>query len=399
MSIETLTSAILSQMSNISKRKRDFFLHLMLLLISLRGKFNFVNLSRYGQFNEVTYRQHFSKGFDFMGFNQNLITTHCSEKRIITFDPSYLPKSGKHTYGVGRFWSGSAQQVKKGLELSGFSCVDLKHWTALHLYAQQTVLQDGEDLMGFYIHLLHQQSQQLLKISNILCVDAYFSKHDYVAEATVCGFTLVSRLRNDTVLRYLYQGNKTGKRGRPKTYQGMVDKHQLHSDVFTSFQTQDGLIAYQGIVNIKSLKRNARVVILPQAGKNGTPKAPKVFFSTDLNMDGAEVLRIYKARFQCEFLYRDAKQHTGLTQAQCRSKEKLHFHLNASLTAVSVAKATHYLNQENQHQNVFSMADIRTQYVNELLLNRFIHVFGIDPEQEDNSAKLKLLYDIGRIAA
>lgn len=404
MSIEILTSAILSQMSDISKPKRKFFIHLMVLLVSLRGRFNFMNLGRYGLFNEVTYRQHFSKGFDFMGFNQALITVHCSKERIITFDPSYLPKSGKQTYGVGRFWSGSAQQAKKGLELSGFSCIDLRHWTALHLYAQQTVPQEGESLMGFYINLLRQQAPQLFKTSNILCVagtpgDAYFSKHDYVTAATSCGFTLVSRLRNDAVLRYLYQGDKTGKKGRPKTYDGTVDKNHLCPGVFTSFQAKDGLTAYQAIVHIKALKVNARVVILPQEDKNGKAKAPKVFFSTDLEMDGAEVLRIYRARFQCEFLYRDAKQHMGLEQAQCRSKEKIHYHLNASLTAISIAKAAHYINQENKQDYGFSMADIKTQYVNELLLRRFITVFGINPKHEDNSAKLKLLYNIGRIAA
>ncbi len=399
MSIETLTSAILSQMSNISKRNRDFFLHLMPLLVSLRGRFNFTNLSRYGLFNEATYRQHFSKAFDFMAFNQSLITTHCSGERIIAFDPSYLPKSGKHTYGLGRFWSGCAQQVKKGLEVAGFSCVDLKHWTAMHLYAQQTVLQAGQDLMSFYINLLRKQAKHLLKITNMLCVDAYFSKHDYVAAAIACGFTLVSRLRNDAVLRYLYQGSKTGKRGRPKTYDGIVDKHCPRKDVFQGFVTEDGITAHQGIVYIKSLKITARVVILAQKGKNGITKAPKVFFSTDPTMDGKEVLRLYKARFQCEFLFRDAKQHTGLVQAQCRSKEKLHYHLNASLTAVSVAKAAHYLNGQGQRDWAFSMADIKTQYVNELLLNRFIIMFGIDPEHEDNAAKLQLLYHIGRIAA
>lgn len=399
MSIEILTSAILSQMPKISKRNRDFFLHLMTLLLSLRGRFNFMNLSRYGRFNEATYRQRFSKVFDFMSFNQGLITTHCSEERIIAFDPSYLPKSGKHTYGVGRFWSGCAQQVKKGLELSGFSCVDLKHWTALHLYAQQSVLQGGQDLMGFYIHLLHQQAQQLLKISSILCVDAYFSKHNYVTAATACGFTLVSRLRNDAVLRYLYQEKKTGKRGRPKTYDGTVDKTHLRSDVFTSFQTENGLTAYQGMVYIKALKIKAKVVIVPQLDKAAKPNTPKIFFCTDTHMDGAKVLNMYKARFQCEFLYRDAKQHMGLEQAQCRSKEKMHYHINASLTAVSVAKVAHYFNRENIEKTVFSMADIKTQYVNELLLKRFIIVFGIDPKHGDNSAKLKLLYDIGRVAA
>jgi len=98
--------------------------------------------------------------------------------------------------------------------------------------------------MDFYIDLLHQQAPQLLKTSNILCLDAYFSKHNYVAAATACGFTLVSRLRNDTVLRYLYHDGKTGKRSRPKTYDGTVDKNHPCPGVFTSFQTKDGLTAY-----------------------------------------------------------------------------------------------------------------------------------------------------------
>jgi len=116
-------------------------------------------------------------------------------------------------------------------------------------------------------------------------------------------------------------------------------------------------------------------------------------------MDGAQVLRLYKARFQCEFLYRDAKQHTGLAQAQCRSKQKLHYHINAALTAVSLAKATHYLKEEKQQQSAFSMADIKNQYSNQLLLERFIIVFAIDPNHEDNAQKIKALYSLGAIAA
>jgi len=79
-------------------------------------------------------------------------------------------------------------------------------------------------------------------------VDAYFSKHDYVEAAIGCGFTLISRLRNDAVLRYLYTGEKTGKRGRPKTYAGTVDKHAPRLDVFTCFETEQGSAAYHGLV-------------------------------------------------------------------------------------------------------------------------------------------------------
>lgn len=257
----------------------------------------------------------------------------------------------------------------------------------------------GAELDGFYISLLGEKAGELLKISNVLCVDAFFSKHEYVAAATACGFTLISRLRSDAVLPYLYTGQKTGKRGRPRTYDGTVDKHAPRPDVFGRFETKQGAVAYQGLVYIKSLKIAARVVIVPQEDAKGGSITPKVFFSTDTDMGGAQVLKLYRARFQCEFLYRDAKQHTGLTQAQCRSKDKLHYHLNAALTAVSLAKAAHYLNQENQQESAFSMADIKTQYTNELLLDRFIDVFGIDPQQGDNSQKIQALYNMGRMAA
>ncbi len=46
------------------------------------------------------------------------------------------------------------------------------------------------------------------------------------------GFELVSRFRDDVRLRYLYTGEKTGKRGHPKHYDGVVDKNNLRKDVF-----------------------------------------------------------------------------------------------------------------------------------------------------------------------
>jgi hypothetical protein len=47
-------------------------------------------------------------------------------------------------------------------------------------------------------------------------------------------------------------------------------------------------------------------------------------------------LRYYKARFQIEFLFRDAKQFTGLNDHQVRDQKKLDFHLNLSLTALNL---------------------------------------------------------------
>ena len=89
-----------------------FFHHQLNLFLTLRGRYNYLNFECYGQKNEMTYPNHYESGFNFRGFNQRLIEKHTGRRRMITFDPSYVPKSGKHTPGVGYFWSGCAGKSK-----------------------------------------------------------------------------------------------------------------------------------------------------------------------------------------------------------------------------------------------------------------------------------------------
>ena len=79
---------------------------------------------------------------------------------------------------------------------------------------------------------------------------------------------------------------------------------------------------------------NLRVVLVVDTKHNRRA----VLFSTDVDLDALTIYRYYKARFQIEFLFRDAKQFTGLTDSQARSQVKLNFHFNASLSAVTLAK-------------------------------------------------------------
>lgn len=173
MSIETLTSTILRQMPDINKWQRDFFHHLLGLFLSLRGRYTYLNLGRYGRKNELTYRNHYASGFDFQTFNRLLIEQHTSQRRVIAFDPSYLSKSGKHTPGVGYFWSGCAGKAKWGLEICGIGVVDLDANTALHYLATQTLPEADQGLMSFYCALVQKQAPELLKMSRYLCVDAF----------------------------------------------------------------------------------------------------------------------------------------------------------------------------------------------------------------------------------
>ena len=114
------------------------------------------------------------------------------------------------------------------------------------------------------------------------------------------------------------------------------------------------------------------------------------------------IYKYYKARFQIEFLFRDAKQYTGLTHCQARSENKLYFHFNIALTAVNIAKTAHWLplpRDENGNRPPFSLATIKALYFNELILGLFFSTFDIQPNTEINKDKYLQLIRFGCMAS
>ena len=399
MSIETLTSAILHQMPETNKSQRDFFHHHLELFLSMRGRYTYLNFERYGQKHEQTYRNHHNSGFDFQKFNLSLILKHTGERRMLAFDPSYISKSGRHTPGVGYFWSGCAGRAKWGLELCGFAVVDIEANTALHYLAAQTLLEQGRSLMDFYCDLLKQQAPHLLKMSRYLGVDAFFSKKSFVDTAIESGLHIITRLRDDAVLHYAPPPKKKGQIGRPKKYGDRFSAQNPDAQQLAIISENKEQRIYGGIIYVKSLKRLVKAAIVHELKTDGQIKSVKVFICTDLEFPPQDIWPWYKSRFQIEFLYRDAKQHVGLEDTQSRKEEALEYHFNMSLTAVSVAKAAHYLSIEKNARGAFSMADIKTQYFNELMVNRIFDVFANCPNITKNHPAIKTLYNLGKIAA
>ena len=82
--------------------------NLLPLLLAMRGRYNFCNMARWGHYGESTFRENFSRSFDWLEFNTLLAEQFLSDDLAIAFDLSYLPKSGKHTPGIGYFYSGLA---------------------------------------------------------------------------------------------------------------------------------------------------------------------------------------------------------------------------------------------------------------------------------------------------
>jgi len=136
---------------------------------------------------------------------------------------------------------------------------------------------------------------------------------------------------------YKYCGKPTGKRGRPKKYGDRIMVNNLDTKYFDKVVCNEDLTVYSALVYSKAFQRDIKLAVAVFY-KEGQEVARKLFFSTNLQQEGTQIVCYYRSRFQIEFLYRDAKQHTGLNHCQARSENKLDFHFNASLTAVNLAK-------------------------------------------------------------
>jgi len=84
--------------------------------LSLKGRITLLQLGRFSPLCEQTYRNQFEKKFDFFSDNKQLINQTISDERIIAYDPCYIPKAGKSTYGSGRYWSGVAGATNMGFK-------------------------------------------------------------------------------------------------------------------------------------------------------------------------------------------------------------------------------------------------------------------------------------------
>jgi len=342
-------------MSNINNWRKEFVTEALILFLCIKGRINFLQLGRFGMHKEQRYRQQFEKPFDFLTFNKELTLSQGSGRYAIAFDPSYINKSGKHTPGVGYFWSGCANRAKWGLEIGGLAVIDIDNHNAFHLEAVQTMNDKKQSLCNWYADVISDRKEQLLGISPYLVADAWFAKCLFVDQTIQSGMHLISRLRDDANLRYLHQGKPTGKPGRPKKYDGKVNNTNIDKSHFKPVSMDEQAAIHSTIVYSVSLKRNIKVVHVLYPNQKH-----KLYFSTDINMDASDILKYYQSPFQIEFLYRDGKQHTGLNDCQARSENKLNFHFNASLTAINLAKISHWLNVPKEFRKSFMVIRVCT---------------------------------------
>lgn len=389
---------------------------LMTTIFVVCGKVNYTNLSRYSDRSERTYRRHFESGLGLEGLNQALIeqVTADDSPQIAVVDCTFTEKSGRHTYGLDWFYNGKTQRAERGLEWSVVAIVDLVQKTGYALSAQQTAAGLGAQEPGtdeettppksrvdFYLgHLAYCVAFFPAAIRYVVA-DGFYSKYKWVSGVVQLGFHAIGRLRSDANLKFLYDGPQK-RRGNRRRYDGKVDLSDPSR--FTFVETlEDGVSLYTAVVWSVSLKRRIRLAYLRKA-QDGASRYV-VLFSSDTDIDPLHLYRGYAARFQIEFIFRDARQFTGLADCQARSPEALDSHVNASLMALSLAKAALLSTQAKTEAEAeaeppsFSIASFKRQALNQHLLDLFTTMFDLEPTLIQSHPNYQTLLNYGTIAA
>lgn len=394
LSTTTVLGFIFANVDVKNKSQRTFLEELFSLLPAIRGRFNFCNLSRYSQLNEVTFRRNFSKAFDWVAFNYAMIQLNLSNPTsilIAAVDASFISKSGKKTFGFDKFWSGCANQAKKGLEITALALIEVTTGMAWTLDVCQTPAglsaKTGKKgkytRIDYYIEQLLDCSKYLNDVLYIVA-DGYYAKQKMFAAVLSMSKHLITKLRPDANMKYLLDRSKNPNAHGNKKYAGKVDWKKLDLDKWIDIGVHpkfDHLHLYTQELYSVQFKMNLKVVIMMNT-RNGKYV---LLASTDLFQNALEIVQFYALRFQIEFLFRDAKQFTGLTHCQARSEAKLDFHFNMSLAAINLYQTQMKLNgQNNTSMNCF----VRKAYNTKLVSLLF--------DQLNSKAELNQFFDINQ---
>ena len=392
-----IITKILEEMNSLKNRTKKFVEKISKGILVTIGKKNFRNISRYIEINEKTksknYKEEKSENIIEMNVKGIKEIYKDDNKNILAFDASFIKKSGKKTEGLGKFWDGKNSKANKGLEISLLAMVDTVYNTAYAISSVQTdnELKEGESRMDLYLKHLEKSKEYFKDIKHI-AFDGFHSKKGFVDGVINLEKHVICKLRCDANLNYIYEGERTNKKGAPKKYIGKVELSNHKFDYVLTLI--DGEKLFTAIVYSPSLKRKIKIVLL-LTKKN----KQHLFYSTDTELSALDIFDFYSARFQIEFLFKDSKGFTGLEECQSTNKKILDTHFNMSFFVLNMAKIEDRIIKGENNSEPFSILNYQRTASNTQMLNLFIHKFDIDMTSKKMSDAYHDMLRIGLVAS
>ena len=345
----TIVHEILKQMPAVSKPQGKFLATLFVTILVLRGRVNFRNLSRYCDYSERTIARQFREPFDWPDFHQRVIMGALDPRSelVSAHDASFIPKSGKQTFGLGHFFNGCTCRAERGLEISTLAVVDVTRRCVFPLAVAQTPPGEtrrsrrrptGRHESGLLPAATARASSSLAAEVPYHCVDGYYAKKKYMDEVVSLDLHAMTKLRSDADCGFSTPARTHSAAGRGGNMRASQCPRLLP---FCGPRHQGGgnaLPLSTAVVWHNPLQRQLRLVVILNRKAPAKPRSI-VLASTDPELNGRKLVDLYAARFQIEFLFRDSKQFTGLRDCQARAAAALDVHFNASLATLNLVRA------------------------------------------------------------
>jgi hypothetical protein len=172
-----------------------------------------------------------------------------------------------------------------------------------------------------------------------LVLDGHFGNNPALQMTLQCGLQLISKLRYDAALSFVYEG-KQKRRGPHKKYGQKIDYRHIPDEYLVEKSTEDGIETriYQAQMLHHEFAQLLNVVILTKTNLKTGAFANVNLFSSDLELTSAKIIDFYSLRFQIEFNFRDAKQFWGLEDFMNVKEVPLTNALNVSLFMVNLSQ-------------------------------------------------------------
>jgi hypothetical protein len=271
---------------------------------------------------------------------------------LLAGDESVVSKAGKHTYGIGWFFSSILNTAIPGLAFFSIAIIDVAKRRAHPLSVKQVLRSEDEKqqtrkrqqkrktnapkrppgrpkgsknknkadvTLSPELQRILAQGQEVMNLIREKLKIAYFVLDGHFGNALATamvrqmGLHIISKMQHNAELYLLPTEEEKAARPRLK-YGAKLDYKHLPETLRISSTTEGGYCTevYQATCLHKHFADLINVVIIVRTHLESQRVGHVVLFSSDLSLSAVTLIDYYSLRFQIEFTFRDAKQYFGL---------------------------------------------------------------------------------------
>jgi putative transposase len=377
-------------------------------MLSMTGRVTMLGLSRWagkgGSYRTV--QRFFNTAIPWSQVFGTFFQQHLNQPEgeyFLVGDECVVTKSGKETHGLDHFFSGLMNRMVKGIAIFSLSLVSVKERRSYPLRIEQVVRSEAEkaaakarkkkwvkkgqaspkkkrgrpkgsknrdktqvELTPELKRIQKMVKKQLEMLQNLVAVrylalDGHFGNNNALQMVRKCDLHLISKLRQDAALYFIYDGQQKSKGPRRKygqkiNYLNIPEKYLLEESTEGDIQTR----IYQARMLHPSFAQVLNVVIITKTNLKTGAFASVNLFSSDLELTFDKIIDYYCLRFQIEFNFRDAKQYWGLEDFMNVKEVPLTNALNLSLFMVNLSQVL--LREFRQNNPESSILDLKAYF-------------------------------------